>query len=217
MSYKNILDSTADKVERLIIEETNNAFLIPTKDYGWENKRYVSEAFRIAHIERYSDRALEVLHITCFPNITCGNPIFGFDIVTTDKKVLAAFLDYSPIINDFQLKESKVSFGVNYPLPDWAKLIFSDKVVAVIPQNDDDLKNLIEYTLDSFQYYLKSLSGEIVRDINEIKTIAEKQNFYSEQQQKNERTFNVLKAKLGEEQAKEFMETILFPKYYITL
>jgi hypothetical protein len=38
------------------------------------------------------------------------------------------------------------------------------------------------------------------------------QNRYCEQQQKNERTYNVLKAKLGEEKAKYFMENILFPK-----
>jgi hypothetical protein len=38
------------------------------------------------------------------------------------------------------------------------------------------------------------------------------QNRYCDNQQKNERTFNVLKAKLGEVMAKYFMENILFPK-----
>jgi hypothetical protein len=38
------------------------------------------------------------------------------------------------------------------------------------------------------------------------------QNRYCENQQKNERTYNVLKAKLGAEKAKYFMENILFPK-----
>ena len=38
------------------------------------------------------------------------------------------------------------------------------------------------------------------------------QNRYCENQQKNERTYNVLKAKLGEERAKHFMQNILFPK-----
>ena len=42
--------------------------------------------------------------------------------------------------------------------------------------------------------------------------IVAKQNYYCNQQQKNERTFNVLKSKLGKDGAKEFMETILFPK-----
>jgi hypothetical protein len=42
--------------------------------------------------------------------------------------------------------------------------------------------------------------------------VIEKQNYYCDQQQKNERTYNVLKAKLGEDRAKHFMQTILFPK-----
>jgi hypothetical protein len=42
--------------------------------------------------------------------------------------------------------------------------------------------------------------------------VVEAQNYYCEQQSKNERTYNVLKAKLGEERAKYFMDTVLFPK-----
>jgi hypothetical protein len=38
------------------------------------------------------------------------------------------------------------------------------------------------------------------------------QNRYCDNQQKNERTYNVLKAKLGVDRAKDFMENILFPK-----
>jgi hypothetical protein len=38
------------------------------------------------------------------------------------------------------------------------------------------------------------------------------QNRYCENQQKNQRTYNVLKAKLGEERAKYFITNILFPK-----
>ena len=38
------------------------------------------------------------------------------------------------------------------------------------------------------------------------------QNRYCEHQQMNARTFNVLKAKLGSDRAKYFMDNILFPK-----
>jgi hypothetical protein len=44
--------------------------------------------------------------------------------------------------------------------------------------------------------------------------VKEKQNYYCDQQQRNERTYNVLKAKLGEERAKKFMSEILFPKIW---
>jgi hypothetical protein len=38
------------------------------------------------------------------------------------------------------------------------------------------------------------------------------QNNYCDIQSKNPRTYNVLKAKIGEERAKYFMEQILFPQ-----
>jgi hypothetical protein len=49
-------------------------------------------------------------------------------------------------------------------------------------------------------------------NLSRINYIVEAQNRYCENQQKNERTFSVLKAKLGEDRARYFMNTILFPK-----
>jgi hypothetical protein len=48
--------------------------------------------------------------------------------------------------------------------------------------------------------------------VADSEAVIEGQNHYCDQQQKNERTFNVLKAKLGEDRAKHFMSIILFPK-----
>jgi hypothetical protein len=95
MSYKTLLDQTANILKSILIE--NNGFEIETEDFGWENTRYVSDSFRIAHIERYSDRALEVLHFTAFPQLNFADPIFGFDIICTNEKPLAAFIDLSPV------------------------------------------------------------------------------------------------------------------------
>ena len=50
MNYKNLLDQTANILENVLIED--NGFEIETEDFGWENTRYVSDSFRIAHIER---------------------------------------------------------------------------------------------------------------------------------------------------------------------
>ena len=65
MNYKHILNSIANRIQSVL--ELSAAFEIPTEDYGWSNKRFVGDKFRLAHIERYSDKNLEVLHITCFP------------------------------------------------------------------------------------------------------------------------------------------------------
>jgi len=208
MNYKEILDNTADSLWT-IIEESGTAKILPTENYGWQNIRFTSDYFRYSHIERYSDKNLEVLHFTCFPNEWCSDPIFGFDIITTDKKCLAAFMDLSPVDNKKTFSISG-QFNTPYNLPDWAKAIFSENVLAVVP-TDDEFEMICDIVQQVFGTYLselmsckeKSLRGEYIKAA---------QNRYCENQQKNERTFNVLKAKLGAEKAKYFMENILFPK-----
>ena len=207
MSYKQTLDNIASELESIL--QLSAAFEIPTEDFGWSNKRYVGENFRMAHIERYSDKNLEVLHFTCFPNQTYQHPIFGFDIITTDKKPLAAFMDWSPVDNTTNI-ESRYEFEKPYPLPDWAKLIFSPTALAIIP-NDYEMDSLSNNVVESFELYLDVLNNS-KENTDRVDYIVAAQNRYCENQQKNERTFNVLKAKLGKERAKYFMETILFPK-----
>ena len=207
MSYKNILNKIASELQGTL--ENSGGIEIPTEDFGWVNKRYVGENFRMAHIERYSDNNLEVLHFTCFPNQTYQHPIFGFDIITTDKKPLAAFMDWSPVDNTTNI-ESRYQFEKPYPLPDWAKLIFSPTALAIIP-NDYEMDSLSNNVVESFEIYLDVLNNS-KETLDRTDYIIAAQNRYCENQQKNERTYNVLKAKLGQERAKYFMENILFPK-----
>ena len=207
MSYKQTLDKIASELESIL--QLAAAFEIPTEDFGWVNKRYIGNNFRMAHIERYSDKNLEVLHFTCFPNPIYQHPIFGFDIITTDKKPLAVFMDWSPVDNKVSI-ESRYTFEKPYPLPDWAKLIFSSNALAIVP-NDYEMNSLSNNVIESFELYLDVLNNS-KEDLSRINYIVEAQNRYCENQQKNERTFSVLKAKLGEDRARYFMNTILFPK-----
>ena len=207
MSYNQILNNIADSIESIIID--SDATLIPTEDFGWVNKRYQSDEFRLAHIERYSDKNLEVLHITCFPNESYQHPIFGFDVICTEKKPLAAFMDWSPIDNTLT-SYIGYEFQTKYPLPEWAKIIFSQNALAVIP-NENELEKLSEIAVNSFKQYIQILKGS-KKSEHRSGYISAAQNRYCENQQKNERTYNVLKAKLGEQKAKHFMENILFPK-----
>jgi len=207
MSYKQTLDNIANELQAIL--EISNGIEIPTEDFGWVNKRYIGDNYRIAHIERYSDNNLEVLHFTCFPNPIYQHPIFGFDIITTDKKPLAAFMDWSPVDNSIGMAITH-QFEKQYPLPEWAKIIFSDSPLAIIP-NDSEMEKLAQVVTDSFETYLNALNSS-KENLSRINYIVEAQNRYCENQQKNERTFNVLKAKLGEDRAKHFMNTILFPK-----
>jgi phycocyanobilin:ferredoxin oxidoreductase len=207
MSYKQTLDKIANELQTIL--EISNGVEIPTEDFGWVNKRYIGDNYRMAHIERYSDKNLEVLHFTCFPNPIYQHPIFGFDIITTDKKPLAAFMDWSPVDNNLGYT-CVVEFEKPYPLPEWAKIIFSPTPLAIIP-NDNEMKELAQVVTYSFETYLNELNSS-KEDLSRINYIVAAQNRYCENQQKNERTFSVLKAKLGEDRARHFMNTILFPK-----
>jgi phycocyanobilin:ferredoxin oxidoreductase len=204
MNYKTLLNQTADTLESIILQ--NKGVKIDTEEFGWENNRYTSNLFRIAHIERYSDRTLEVLHFTCFPNVNCGDPIFGFDIICTNEKPLAAFIDLSPVTyKPDQFIDYK--FKTPYPLPEWANNIFSEHTIAIRPGVEEMIQLCNEAT-NLFELYIKALNN-----ISDSKLVIKAQNYYCEQQSKNERTYNVLKTKLGEERAKYFINTILFPKY----
>lgn len=207
MSYKSILNKIANELQTIL--EHSGGIEIPTEDFGWVNKRYVGDNYRMAHIERYSDKNLEVLHFTCFPNATFQHPIFGFDIITTDKKPLAAFMDWSPVDNKTAIK-SGYKYEKEYPLPEWAKVIFSSTPLAIVP-NDNEMTPLSNNVIESFEVYLDILNNS-KEALDRVDYIIAAQNRYCENQQKNERTYNVLKAKLGEERAKYFITNILFPK-----
>jgi phycocyanobilin:ferredoxin oxidoreductase len=118
-------------------------------------------------------------------------------------------MDWSPVDNALEYRCS-YPFEKPYPLPDWAKIIFSPTPLAIIP-TDNELEKLTDIVHNSFEMYMKILEGAKQNEYRSDYIVAA-QNRYCDNQQKNERTYNVLKAKLGEERAKYFMQNILFPK-----
>jgi hypothetical protein len=82
--------------------------------------------------------------------------------------------------------------------------------VGIIP-NENELGKLTDIVIHNFDMYMKILDGAEQNEYRSEYIIAS-QNRYCDNQQKNDRTYNVLKAKLGDERARYFMETILFPK-----
>lgn len=205
MNYKEKIEETAEVFKKLVDE--HGGFEIPTENFGWNNHRYISDKFRMCHIEKYSDGKINVLHVTCFPHVWSEDPIFGFDVITTESKPLAAFCDWSQVRNN-KFYNCVYTFKEGYTLPEWAKNIFSINAISCIPQ-EDEFDKVCEIGIDSFKTYLESLSYE-VSYLSDV--IRNKQNYYCDQQLQNQRTYNVLKSKLGEERARYFMENILFPK-----
>lgn len=239
MNYRQFLDFIAKeflaKIEKLDSSNTHSIEPIETEDFQkyadskceWKNYRYVSSVFRMAHVERYSDDKIHVLHFTTFPRERDPSPIFGFDVIATDKKVLGCYFDLSPVLKtwgdgrnysrkwfDRLTKETFEPFDKYFterkPVPDWAEGIFSEKACFFEPQNDLDFASFCYFSLNAYSNYMYQCLGYDMR-INNNKIVSI-QNRYCEVQAKNPRTFGVLKSKIGEEKARYFMEKILFPK-----
>ena len=207
MNYREFLNKTAQQFETHIIISPEKMNIIPTEDYGWYNARYESELFRLAHVERYSDSKIEVLHVTTFPHKWSPEPIYGFDVICTDNKVVGAYMDLSPGLISYNFDED-VTFKERKPLPEWAT-VFSDKFILLSPESDEEFERFVNWAVRKYVWYLSRLEEMVQGDVEKI---VERQNTYCKVQASNPRTYNVLKHKIGEERAKYFMEEILFPQ-----
>jgi hypothetical protein len=199
-----------------LIEAQDGVELMETEDYGWENYRYENDRFRLAHVERYSHMGLEVVHITCFPRESSKMPMFGFDVVGYQNdekqmsKISGVFMDWSPVM--FEEKWHDTTWNKDRKLPVWAT-VFSKDFIAVRP-TEDEYERIFEVGFDAFERWLDKLNSDehLTDSVNDIETIIKNQNTYCEHQASNKRTFGALKANIGEEKAKFFMEEVLFPK-----
>jgi hypothetical protein len=187
---------------KALIEAQSDVELMETDDYGWENYRYESPLFRLAHVERYSHMGLEVVHITCFPRENSKAPVYGFDVVgyQNDEKQMAkisgVFMDYSPVM--YEEKWHDTEWNKDRKLPVWAT-VFSKDFIAVRP-TEDEYEKVFEVGFEAFEKYIEKLNSkeDLTEDIDEIEQIIEKQNTYCEHQASNKRTFGALKANIGE-------------------
>jgi|TARA_R110000796_G_scaffold144379_1_gene261084 hypothetical protein len=205
----------SDKFKELI-EAQAGVSELHTDDYGWENYRYESPLFRLAHVERYSHMGLQVVHITCFPHKNSKAPIFGFDVVgyqndeAQTSKISGVFIDVSPIM--YEEKWHDTQWNKDRKLPVWAT-VFSKDFIAVRP-TEDEYEKVFEVGFTAFEKYIETLNSEVdlTDDVNEIEQIIDKQNTYCKHQASNPRTYGALKANIGEEKARYFMEKVLFPQ-----
>lgn len=213
-SLREKMIAASDEMHSLIKRQVGVCEL-PTEDFGWENYRYYGPGFRLAHVERYFHDNLLVLHVTCFPHANDASPIFGFDVIGSEKsnKVTGVFLDWSPTIVTHRWNLNK-SITNNRDLPEWAN-IFSDYMIAYRPDTEAEIDSIFDFAVRSFREYFSNINNSLTSRLvteNNINIITEKQNRYCEQQAKNPRTLAALTHKIGEERAVYFMNEVLFPK-----
>ena len=133
-------------------------------NFSWPNYVYTGLRFRRAHLDIVDARGtkkLYMLHLTVFPHTDDPAPIFGFDIIAGPNKVTGAFHDFSPVaqphsmLDWFKDSVSNKSWSKVRQLPDWAKAIFSENMVAAGNISDEiELTQLLELVLANLDYYL---------------------------------------------------------------
>ena len=188
---------------------------------GWTNRTWSNMSIRRAHVDVVDARetkGLWMAHICLFPMKKNGGPIYGFDIIAGKNKITGAFHDFSPLLKKEHpltrwfieenkwFKPSKVR-----ELPDWAKAIFSEGMIAAgNVREEKELEQICTLAVSNLNAYIDKI-GHFNSDSNE-EDVIRAQNFYCENQQKNPHTPKTMQSLgLPEEDIKLFCADNLFP------
>lgn len=198
----------------ILVHEKQNPIL------GVNDAVFTSQRYRRAHISVVDARNthnLWLLHTTVFPHVEDNSPIYGFDIIAGPKKVSGAFHDFSCAGNPnhymmdwFSNRTVAIDWNKKRELPEWAKRIFSDSMVAIGAVGEEELDKFIDLGLETLTYYLSNVGNTYNSETN----YADYQNFYCANQKQNPHTPRVL-VNLGftESEAEDFVKETLFPYY----
>ena len=205
MNFISFLDETA-RAFCSIIAAQPGATAVSTKDYGWENHRWCSPQFRMAHVEIFNQDRFMVVHCCVFPHITDPSPIWGFDVISSESKTTGLFWDHSPTVSAVK-GFYDTSDLIMRARPEWGD-IFSDHFVACRP----DQGQLINICLAA-EHGLPGYLHKLGQHRGDAQLIAAAQDNYCVQQRRNEHTLRAIKNLIGDELAAEFMTTVLFPTH----
>jgi hypothetical protein len=191
------LREISNEMKRVLSEVSQEHKIIT--DYPWDNDLYYSNLFRWAHVEFYTYRTAEIVHCVIMPHPNDAAGIFGFDVIDINGTRTGLFIDITPTVGD-AYKFSDIELGEERPLPDWGN--FSPYFVAVKPYSHGP-----EAGLTIMQDYIKTLQVNFANPLDVVTA----QQRYEEMQRSNDKTLKMLTAHIGEEKAREFMNTIMFP------
>lgn len=209
-------DSYATEVQ----EEGLDAFNQP--DNGWINRVWANKDVRRAHIDVVDARdtkGLWMMHVCCFPSLNNDAPIYGFDVIAGKNKMTGAFHDFSPsatldhpMIDGY--KESVEEFipKKQRELPEWARNIFTDKMLAAGNVNtEEEAVAIINIALDNLKAWFEEVPE--FSGFGDTTLVTAAQNYYCHNQQQNPHTPAVMKSLgLPEADVDLFCTELLFPK-----
>ena len=212
----NIFDQYAEEIEEPGLSEFNQP------DNGWINRVWANKSVRRAHIDVVDARdtkGLWMMHVCCFPQLQNDAPIYGFDVIAGKNKMTGAFHDFSPsstidhpMIDGY--KESVADFipEKQRELPEWARNIFTDKMLAAgNVKTDEEATAIIDIALGNLRAWFEEVPD--YDGFGQTDLVAASQNYYCHNQQQNPHTANVMKSLgLPEEDVEVFCRDMLFPK-----
>lgn len=187
---------------------------------GWINRVWTGDLFRRAHVDVVDARdskGLWMMHVCVFPHTNNAGPIYGLDVIAGKNKVTGFFHDFSPTVdyNDSLLQEfgdfvSQFNWKKERELPDWAKAIFSEHMIAVGNVNTvEELETLCEIGLQNCDMWLDAIDHSARCFVDDGKLA---QNRYGHFQKQNPHTPKTMTALgLDENDVKKFVQDCLFP------
>lgn len=190
-------------------------------DNGWINRVWKNNHVRRAHIDvvdARNTRGLWMMHVCVFPVLNNDGPIYGFDVVAGKNKITGAFHDFSPTVDvDHTMihgyYDSVEEFIPNKQrnLPEWAKNIFTEKMLAAGNVNtEEEVDTIINIAVNNLKYYFQEIS--LFTGNADCSFVTAMQNYYCHNQQQNPHTPAVMKSLgLPENQVDMFCRDALFP------
>ena len=169
-----IFDDKAEEFEEPGLSQFNK------EDGSWINRVWRNDSLRRCHIDVVDARntkGLWMMHVCCFPNLNNNAPIYGFDVIAGKNKITGAFHDFSPStdLEHDMIKGYNESVADFIPekkreLPDWAKAIFSDNMLAAgNVKSEEEADAIIGIALHNLHAYFEE--GVFTQSILFIKSV----------------------------------------------
>ena len=189
---------------------------------GWVNRVWRSDNFRRAHVDvvdARKEKKIWMMHVVVLPHTNNDGPIYGFDVVAGEKLMTGAFHDFSPTVNFehdmmeyFSETVKPLQWKRERQLPEWAKAIFSDDMVAASAvKQQHEIEQVIDTAKTTLDYFIENI-GKYNNHAN-IELGAAAQNHYAHYQKQNPHTPRVMKSLgLDENDVDEFIQKALFPE-----
>lgn len=184
---------------------------------GWDDTYWRSDKVRKCHLKTIDNRETKktwLLHINIFPHVDMDTPILGFDIVAGQSKITGSFFDFSPVgdtnhpyMGKFRETVSEIEWKKPREMPDWAKEIFSDSMIAAGNVREDEISKLCDTTYGLIEYYVNSLENQ-QRDVGNYVDI---HNKYCYNQKLNPHLHNsILNMGISEQDKDRYVNKVLF-------